>query len=503
MWFLELDNVSLMSTLNLHNPLKPSERMKIPRQASLEQQAAERAHNFEEVSFGLNEERAQLEAARCLECKDPICTSGCPVSIDIRSFIQQILDKDYAAAAQKIREANYLPAICGRVCPQEEQCEAVCTLGRKHEPVAIGKLERFVADFESQRQLFRLPEIRERNAKKVAIVGSGPAGLTCAAELAKLGYEVSMFEALHAVGGVLRYGIPEFRLPRTILDAEARRIEALGVKIYTNFLVGRTATIDEFFETWGFEAVFLATGAGTPHFMGIPGESLSGVYSANEFLTRVNLMKASRFPEFDTPLRIGKNVAVIGGGNTAMDAVRTSRRLGADHAYLVYRRSREEMPARIEEVHHAEEEGIEFLMLTAPVRILGTHDHWVRGLECQKMALGEPDESGRRRPVPVPGSEFVLTVETVIEAIGQQPNPIIQSTTPGLKTGRKGVVETDQKQRTSREGIFAGGDLSRGGATVILAMRDGKQAASSIDEYLRSRLPEALRPQTSAVQTPA
>lgn len=476
-----------MSTLNLHNPLKLSERMKIPRQLSLEQNAVERAKNFQEVSYGLNEERALIEAARCLECKDPICTSGCPVSIDIKSFIQCILDKDYPGAVRKIREANYLPAICGRVCPQEEQCEAVCTLGKKHAPVAIGKLERFVADFESDHQLFQLPEIHDRRKQKVAIVGSGPAGLTCAAELAKLGYDVSVFEALHAVGGVLRYGIPEFRLPRTILDMEAKRIEALGVTIYTNFLVGRTATIDEFFNEWGFEAIFLATGAGTPHFMGIPGESLSGVYSANEFLTRVNLMKASQFPEFDTPLRIGRSVAVIGGGNTAMDAVRTSKRLGAEHAYLVYRRSREEMPARLEEVHHAEEEGVEFMMLTAPLRVMGTPDHWVRAVECQRMELGEPDESGRRKPVPVPGSEHRLEVDTVIVAIGQEPNPIIQSTTPGLRTGRKGVVIADDRQQTSREGIFAGGDLSRGGATVILAMRDGKQAAESIHSYLLSK----------------
>lgn len=376
------------------------------------------------------------------------------------------------------------------MCPQEEQCEAVCTLGKKHAPVAIGKLERFVADFESAHQLFELPQITEQRNQKVAVVGSGPAGLTCAAELAKLGYEVSLFEALHAVGGVLRYGIPEFRLPRTILDMEAKRIEGLGVTIYTNFLVGRTATIDEFFDEWGFKAVFLATGAGTPHFMGIPGESSSGVYSANEFLTRVNLMKAAQFPEFDTPLRTGKNVAVIGGGNTAIDAVRTSKRLGAEHAYLVYRRSREEMPARLEEVHHAEEEGIEFLMLTAPVRILSTSDHWVQALECQRMELGEPDESGRRKPVPLPGSEYLLSVDTVIEAIGQQPNPIIQSTTPGLKTGRKGVVVTDEHQQTSRQGIFAGGDLSRGGATVILAMRDGKQAAMAIHTYLLSKQPQ-------------
>jgi len=363
----------------------------------------------------------------------------------------------------------------------------VCTLGRKHEPVAIGKLERFVADFETEYNLFRVPEIRKRRKERVAVVGSGPSGLTCAAELAKFGYQVSVFEALHAVGGVLRYGIPEFRLPRKILDLEAERIKALGVKIYTNFLVGRTATIDEFFGEWGFKAVFLGTGAGTPHFMGIPGEQYTGVYSANEFLTRVNLMGADRFPDFDTPIRVGNNVAVIGGGNTAMDAVRTSKRLGANHAYLVYRRSEAEMPARKEEVHHAREEGIEFLMLTSPLRILSDRNMWVRGMECQRMELGEPDESGRRKPVAIPGSEFTLEVETVIEAIGQQPNPIIQSTTPGLTTGRKGVIVTDEQQQTSRPGIFAGGDLSRGGATVILAMRDGKNAAAAIHKYLTSK----------------
>lgn len=473
--------------MKMVNTMKPSERMKIPRQHSLEQQAEERSHNFLEVSFGVDEERAKIEANRCLECKNPVCIEGCPVNIDIRSFIQCILQKDYIGAVNKIREANYLPAICGRVCPQEEQCEKVCTLGKKHEPVAIGKLERFVADYEMERGLFTTPVIGEHREEKVAIVGSGPSGLTCAAELAKLGYDVTIFEALHAVGGVLRYGIPEFRLPRKILDLETERIKALGVKIQTNFLVGRTATIDEFFDEWGFSAVFLGTGAGTPHFMGIPGESLTGVYSANEFLTRVNLMKAYKFPDFDTPIRMGKNVAVIGGGNTAMDAVRTSKRLGAERAILVYRRSREEMPARLEEIHHAEEEGIEIMFLTSPTKILGDEIHTVCGLECQKMELGEPDESGRRKPVPIKGSEFILPVQTVIEAIGQSPNPIIQATTPGLKTGRKGAVVTDEAQQTSRAGIFAGGDLSRGGATVILAMRDGKTAAASIHQYLLSK----------------
>jgi glutamate synthase (NADPH/NADH) small chain len=473
--------------MNKVNPMKPSERMKISRQSSIEQAADERKCNFDEVSYGLNEERALIEAARCLECKNPVCQEGCPVNIDIRSFVQLIYQKDYIGAVNKIRESNYLPAICGRVCPQEEQCEQICTLGKKHEPVAIGKLERFVADYEMAHNLFKPPVIKEKRPEKVAIVGSGPAGLTCAAELAKMGYQVTIFEALHAVGGVLRYGIPEFRLPRTILDLEANRIKELGVKIETNFLVGRTATIDEFFDEWGFKAIFLGTGAGTPQFMGIPGESLSGVYSANEFLTRVNLMKAYKFPEYDTPVRSGKSVAVVGGGNTAMDGVRTAKRLGAEHAYLIYRRSRTEMPARLEEVHHAEQEGIEFMMLTNPTRILGDQQGNVCGIECQKMELGEPDESGRRKPIPSKEPLFVLEVQTVIEAVGQSPNPIIQSTTPGLKTGRKGVVIADDSQGTSREGIFVGGDLSRGGATVILAMRDGKIAAENIHHYLQQQ----------------
>jgi len=378
--------------------------MKLPRQLPLEQDPVERAHNFDEVSQGFDIERTTVEAARCLECKEPLCTAGCPVGVDIRAFIQLVLQKDYVGAVNKIREANYLPAICGRVCPQETQCEEVCVLGKKLTPVAIGKLERFVADFEMKHNLFAVPAIAGRRAERVAVVGSGPAGLTCAAELAKMGYGVSIFEALHAVGGVLRYGIPEFRLPKEILDVETERIKALGVEITTNFVVGRTATVDEMLGEWGFSAVFLATGAGTPTFMGIPGESLSGVYSANEFLTRVNLMGAYRFPEYDTPVRLGKRVAVIGGGNTAMDAVRTSRRIGAEKACLVYRRSRQEMPAREEEIHHAEEEGIEFLLLTAPTRILGDAGNCVTGMECQKMTLGEPDESGRRRAVAVEGS---------------------------------------------------------------------------------------------------
>ena len=466
------------------NALKPSQRMKIPRQESIEQSAAERSLNFLEVSFGFDEDRAFIESQRCLECKEPYCIDGCPVGIDIRTFIQLVLQKNYVGAVQKIREANYLPAICGRVCPQESQCEALCVLGKKLTPVAIGKLERFVADYEMKENLFTDPAIKNKRAEKVAIVGSGPSGLTCAAELAQMGYQVTIFEALHAVGGVLRYGIPEFRLPKEILDLETNRIKALGVEIYTNFVVGRTATIDELFDEWNFKAIFLGTGAGTPTFMGIPGESLSGVYSANEFLTRVNLMGAYRFPQNDTPIKIGKAVGVIGGGNTAMDAVRTAKRLGAEKAYLIYRRSREEMPAREEEIHHAEQEGIEFLLLTAPLRILSDANNWVSGMECQKMELGEPDESGRRRPVPIKGSEYIIELQTVIEAIGQKPNPIIQATTPGLQTSKRGTVVTDEKQGTSRPGIFAGGDLARGGATVILAMKDGKAASQAIHRYL-------------------
>jgi glutamate synthase (NADPH/NADH) small chain len=466
------------------NPLRPPVRVKIPRQRPQERPSQERAHDFAEVSAGLSEQAALIEALRCLDCRDPVCTQGCPVNIDIRTFIHHILEKDYGAALATIRETNSLPAICGRVCPQESQCEQVCTLGKTFAPVAIGKLERFVADYERRQGVVPRPMAVTPRGQRVAIVGSGPAGLTCAAELAKHGYGVTVFEALHAVGGVLRYGIPEFRLPKQIVDDEAERIRALGVEIRTNVLVGRTVTVDELLGDWGYDAVFLGTGAGTPLFMNIPGESLSGVYSANEFLTRVNLMGAWRFPERVTPVKIGRRVAVVGGGNTAMDAVRTARRLGAEHAYLVYRRSREEMPARAEEIHHAEEEGIELRLLTSPTRILGDADGWVTGLECQRMELGAPDASGRRKPMPVPGSEHVIPVETVIEAIGQKPNPIIQATTPGLGLGKRGTVAVGEAQQTNRPGVFAGGDVARGGATVILAMRDGRRAAAAIHEYL-------------------
>ena len=468
------------------NPLNPKERVKIPRQQPREVSADTRRTSFVEVSPGFDEEQAVLEASRCLECRDAVCVKGCPVSVDIRGFIQALVQRDFAAAADRIRETNALPAICGRVCPQESQCELVCTMGKRFEPVAIGKLERFVADREARHQPVWERETARPRGDKVAVVGSGPGGLTCAAELARMGYAVTVFEALHALGGVLRYGIPAFRLPREVLDRELKLLDALGVETRTNFLVGRTATLDELMDEEGFRAVFLATGAGTPAFMGVPGESLSGALSANEFLTRVNLMGADRFPEQDTPLRLGREVAVVGGGNTALDAVRTARRLGAERAYLVYRRSRAEMPARKEEVQHAEEEGVEILFLKSPTAILGDERGRVRGLACQDMALGEPDSSGRRRPIPVPGSDHVLPVQTVISALGQRPNPIVQATTPGLAVAGNGTVTVDAEQRTSRAGVFAGGDLSRGGATVILAMRDGRQAAAAMDRYLRS-----------------
>jgi glutamate synthase (NADPH) small chain len=466
------------------NTLKPRDRVKIPRQPAAERAPSARACDFAEVSLGFDEERAVLEASRCLECRDAACVRGCPVHIDIPGFIRFLVARDYFAAASRIRETNALPAVCGRVCPQESQCEAVCVVGKRFEPVAIGKLERFAADWSARHG----PALRASRPAagdvKVAVVGSGPAGLACAADLARLGYAVTVFEALHAFGGVLRYGIPEFRLPREVLDGEIARLRELGVELRTNVLVGRTLTVDELLAEGGYAAAFLATGAGTPAFLGIPGEALCGVYSANEFLTRVNLMGAHRFPRCDTPIRVGAAVAVIGGGNTALDAVRTALRLGAVRAVIVYRRSRGEMPARAEEIRHAEEEGVEFAFQTNPLRIVGSSEGDVVGLEVESTELGEPDPSGRRRAVSVPGSARLLAVDTVIEAIGQRPNPIVQATTPGLDTGSGGVVIVDQAQRTSRTGVFAGGDLSRGGATVILAMRDGRRAAVAIHEYL-------------------
>lgn len=472
-------------------PLKPAERMKIPRNQPLEQPADNRIQNFNEVSEGFDINRASEEALRCLECVDPVCMHGCPVEIDIREFIRLIYKKDYQGAISKIRESNYLPAICGRVCPQESLCESVCLVGKKHEPVAIGKLERFVADYEMNNGKFTPPEVAESKGQKVAVVGSGPGGLTVAAEMAQMGYDVTVYEALHEAGGVLKYGIPEFRLPKHIVDAEVDRVKALGVKIETNVIIGRTLTIDELFDEEGYDAVYLGTGAGSPKFLNIPGENLSGVYSASELLTRVNLMKAYKFPEYDTPLKIGKRVAVIGGGDTAMDAVRTSKRLGPDETILLYRRSREQMPARAEEVHHAEEEGINFQLLTNPIRIHGDENGWVKAIECQRMQLGEPDAEGRRRPVPIEGETVTFEVDTVVVAIGQSPNPIIQHTTPGLETTDWGTIVVDDKGATTREGIYAGGDISRGGATVIEAVADGKKASRSMDAYLAEKKVES------------
>ena len=465
------------------NPKLPSQEMPC-------QDPAERVRNFNEVALGLSEESVLIEAQRCLDCKDPKCIAGCPVEIDIPAFIRAILEKDYSKAIGIIRDKNSLPAICGRVCQQEDQCEKVCILGVKGKAVAIGRLERFAADSEIKGGHFMTPHVEESTGKRIAIVGSGPASLTVAGDLAKMGHKVTVFEALHKLGGVLVYGIPEFRLPKSILESEIKQLEKLGVEFVTSFVVGKTETIDEMFEE-GFDAVFLGTGAGLPFFLNVPGENLSGVYSANEFLTRVNLMKAYRFPNYDTPVRIGKTIAVFGAGNTAMDAARVAKRLGPDKVYIIYRRSRTEVPARAEEVEHAEEEGIEFRFLTAPVQFFGDENGWVRGMELLKMELGEPDDSGRKRSVPIEGSEYTLDIDTVIVAIGQSPNPLIQSTTPGLTTNRKGMIIIDSAGQTSREGVYAGGDIVRGGATVILAMGDGKQAARAIHELVMNRDKEA------------
>jgi len=448
------------------------------------QDPVERSRNFNEVALGYNEETAVAEANRCLSCKKEPCRQGCPVEVDIPAFIKLITERNFDGAIKKIKEKNSLPAICGRVCPQENQCEKYCTLGKTGEPVAIGRLERFVADYE----LARGSEVSETAAptgKRVAVVGSGPSGLTCAADLAKLGHKVTVFEALHIPGGVLMYGIPEFRLPKKVVQTEIDNLRKLGVDIECDTVVGKTVTVDELLNEEGYDAVFLGTGAGLPYFMRIPGENSCGVYSANEFLTRTNLMKAYLFPEYDTPIKVGKKVAVIGGGNVAMDAARTALRLGAEESYIVYRRSREEMPARIEEVEHAEEEGVKFELLTSPVRILSNENGWVTGMECIRYKLGEPDESGRRRPVPIEGSEFTMEVDTVVIAIGQGPNPLVPKTTEGLETTKRGNIVADlETGQTSKKGVFAGGDVVTGAATVIMAMGAGKKAARAIHEYL-------------------
>ncbi len=469
-------------------PLNAKERMQIDRQKMPERDPQERNHDFNEVNLGYPQETAQTESARCLHCKDAKCVAGCPVGIDIPGFLGQIEEGNLTRAADILLSANALPGITGRVCPQEEQCECYCIRGKKGTPVAVGHLERFVADWARENYDVQTL-IPEPSGFKVAVVGSGPAGLTCAGELAKMGHDVTIFEALHKPGGVLVYGIPEFRLPNKIIDAEVDRLRDMGVKIVCNVVIGRTFTIPQLMNEEGFDAVFVAIGAGLPTFMNIPGEQLKGVYSANEYLTRVNLMGAYRFPECDTPIIHGKRVAVIGGGNVAMDAVRTAKRLGADEALLIYRRSRAEMPARDEEIAHAEEEGIIFNLLCNPTRILGTEDGWVRGLECVRMELGEPDDSGRRRPVPIEGSEFVIECDVVIEALGAGANPLLPNATPGLKLNKWGYIECDPDTlMTSIPGVFTGGDIMRGAATVILAMGDGKVAAKNIDQYLRSKV---------------
>lgn len=468
--------------------ISKKDRMKIPRQPMPEQPGSERMNNFKEVNLGFTEELAKLEALRCIQCPKPVCIDGCPVGVKIQEFIQLVADGDFLGAAAKIKEDNVLPAICGRVCPQEEQCEVKCVIGKKGEPVAIGRLERFVADYERETVGIRTPEIKPKTGKKVAIVGSGPAGLSCAGDLIQMGHDVTVFEALHDIGGVLIYGIPEFRLPKTIVKAEVDALTALGVEFKTNAIIGMTDTVDELMEN-GYDAVFLAVGAGLPYFMNIPGENLNGVYSANEFLTRVNLMKAYRFPEYDTPVFNvkDKNVAVFGGGNTAMDAVRTSKRLGAKNAYIIYRRSEVEMPARKEEVHHAKEEGIEFILLTNPLEFIGDENGWLKAVKLQKMELGEPDASGRRRPVPIQGSEYILDIDMTVIAIGNGSNPIIQKTTPDLQFNKWGNILVDQNtMKTSKKGVFAGGDIVTGGATVILAMGAGRTASKAIDEFLKN-----------------
>lgn len=452
------------------------------------QDPKERITNFDEVCLGYTEEEAMKEAQRCLNCKHHPCVDNCPVNIHIPRFIKHIAEGEFEEAAHVLAEQTALPAVCGRVCPQEEQCEKVCVLGIKGEAVSIGKLERFAADWARENNI-DLAKTKEKNGFKVAVVGSGPAGITCAGDLAKEGYDVTIFEALHEPGGVLVYGIPEFRLPKdTVVKPEIENLKKLGVKIETNVIVGRTVTIDSLLNEEGFHAVFIGSGAGLPKFMGIAGENLNGVFSANEFLTRNNLMKAFR-DDYDTPIKVGSKVAVIGGGNVAMDAARTALRLGAE-VYVVYRRTEKELPAREEEVHHAMEEGIKFEFLTNPIEIIGNEDGWVKSIRCQRMELGEPDESGRRRPVPIVGSEFEIEVDSIIMALGTSPNPLIPATTAGLEINDRKCIVVDEDGQTSREGVFAGGDVVTGSATVILAMGAGKKAAKGIDKYIKEKYGE-------------
>jgi len=466
---------------------KTEKKEKIPRQPMPEQDPKERSKNFKEVPYGYTPELAQKEASRCLQCKKPKCVEGCPVGVKIPEFVKLIAEGDFIGAAKKLKEDNSLPAVCGRVCPQESQCESLCVLGKKDDPVAVGRLERFAADYERAQGTVELPQIPPPTGKKIAVVGSGPAGLTLAGDLIKFGHQVTIFEALHKPGGVLVYGIPEFRLPKAIVDAEVDYLKRLGVEIRYNHVIGMILTVDELFEM-GYEAVFLGVGAGLPVFMNIPGENLCGVYSANEYLTRSNLMKAYLFPEYDTPIALGKNVAVIGGGNVAMDSARTALRLGADNVHIVYRRSKTELPARAEEVHHAEEEGVQIKFLTAPIRYLGNDDGWVVGMECIEMELGEPDDSGRRRPLPIEGSNFTLDVDLAVVAIGTGANPIITGTVPNLELNKWGYIVADEATgKTTREGVYAGGDIVTGAATVILAMGAGRNASQAIHQYLMNK----------------
>ena len=447
------------------------------------QEPFERIRNFDEVALGYTPELAREEASRCLACKKPSCVDGCPVGIDIPGFIQCVVQGDLAAGIKRIKEKNALPAVCGRVCPQEEQCEKTCVLGKKHEPVAIGRLERFLADREAASGAIEKPDLARPNGRRVAVVGSGPAGITVASDLAMLGYEVAVYEALHEAGGVLTYGIPEFRLPKAIVRREVEYVKSLGVRLALDFIVGKTRTVDALLDEC--DAIFIGAGAGLPWFMEIPGENLNGVYSANEYLTRCNLMKGYLFPAYNTPIKRGARVAVFGGGNVAMDSARTALRLGADEVHIVYRRGRSELPARLEEVENAEEEGVIFDFLTLPTRLIGNEQGWLTEIECLRMELGEPDDSGRRRPVPVKGSEFRMTADAAVCAIGNSPNPLIPMTTPGLSIGRKGNVVADEETgRTSREKIWAGGDVVTGAATVISAMGAGRKAARSIHETL-------------------
>jgi len=450
----------------------------------LRQEPEVRVANFNEVALGYSEEEAQREARRCLQCKKAPCIKACPVEIDIPCFIARIIEKDYKGAIRKIKEDNLLPAMCGRVCPQEGLCEKACTLSKKYEPVAIGRLERFAADWELQRNNPERSQFPPRTGKRVAVIGSGPAGLSCAGDLARLGHNVTIFEALHKPGGVLVYGIPEFRLPKAIVEREVEYIRSLGAEVKTGYVIGKIYTLDELFSQ-GYDAIFIGIGAGLPKFMDIPGENLNGVYSANEFLTRANLMKAYLFPEYDTPIKIGRRVAVIGGGNVAMDASRTALRLGAHQVFNIYRRSRQEMPARLEEIQNAKDEGVKFEFLTNPIRVLGNREGWVTAIECIKMELGEPDESGRCRPVPIKGSEFTIGVDVVVMAIGAGANPLLPSATPDLKLNKWSYIVVDETTgKTSKNGVWAGGDIVSGSATVISAMASGRRSARAIHKYL-------------------